>query len=331
MTIYSKIKRKIDLISTEPNIMNNSQVVKEFGAYVGRTLKWLNIADALTGYRTSFYKKKLSSFIEKDFKSLINEYRTQNSNVQNVDLNKKTHVWVLWWQGPDCAPDIVRECIRSQQRNLSPDQYEYHLLTENCVWNYVSLSDNIKAKYNKGQITLTHLSDIIRANLLSNYGGIWMDATIYMSESFPEEVRAFPFYSNRKNLDSMNQKKMISSGRWTSYFMKAEPGNQLLQFMCDAFELYWEKHNALIDYWLIDYTIYVAYKNIPAIRGEIDLIPYNNQNIFNLFIYRNEPYNAEEFNELTKNTILHKQSYKYNYTKVDEKGNLTNWGYICTR
>lgn len=329
MTIYSRVKRKFDMISTEPNIMNNHRVVKEFGVCVGKTLKWLNVVDALTGYRTSFYKKKISSFIEKDFEPLLNEYRKQKCIVQNVDSNKKMHVWVLWWQGLDCAPDVVRECIRSQQRNLNSEQYEYHLLTENSVWNYVSLSDNIKTKYNNGQITLTHLSDIIRANLLANYGGIWIDATIYMSDSFPEEVRTVSFYSNRKNLDSMNQRKMISSGRWTSYFMKAERGNKLLKFMCDAFELYWEKHNALIDYWLVDYTIYAAYKNIPAIREEIDLVPYNNQNIFNLFVHRNEPYDEQKFSELTKNTILHKQSYKYYYTKIDEKGSLTNWGYVC--
>ena len=51
--------------------------------------------------------------------------------------------------------------------------------------------------------------------------------------------------------------------------------------------------------------------------------------IFNLFVHRNEPYDEQKFSELTKNTILHKQSYKYNYTKIDEKGSLTNWGYVC--
>ena len=319
------------MISTEPNIMNNRCIMEEFGIYEGLTLKWLNIIDAFTGYRTSFYKKRVSKYVEKDFADLLEKYKKRNENVPKAAFEKKTHVWVLWWQGLDRAPDVVEECIQSQRRNLDPNQYEYHLLTQENVGNFVSLSDNIRKKYDSGNITLTHLSDIIRANLLANYGGIWMDATIYMSEPFPDAVRISPFYSNKKNLDSMNQRKMISAGRWTSYFMKAERGNELLQFMCDAFELYWEKHNALIDYWLIDYTIYAAYKNIPAIKREIDLVPYNNQNIFNIFIFRNELYNKDKFNLLTNNTILHKQSYKYQYTKMDEKGNLTNWGYLCKK
>lgn len=311
--------------------MNNRNIVDEFGIYEGLALKWLNIIDALTGYRTSFYKSRVSKYIEKEFEPLLENYKRRNGNAQEVDIEKKTHVWILWWQGLDSAPDVVKECIESQRRNLNTNQYEYCLLTQNNIWDFVSLSDNIRRKYDSGNITLTHLSDIIRVYLLVNYGGIWIDATIYMSEPFPEKVRELPFYSNKKNLDSMNQRKMISSGRWTSYFMKAEQGNELFQFMYDAFELYWEKHNTLIDYWLVDYTIYVAYKNIPVIKEEIDLVPYNNQNTFNLFIIRNELYNKDKYNSLTKNTILHKQSYKYQYAKMDEYGNLTNWGYVCKK
>lgn len=40
-----------------------------------------------------------------------------------------------------------------------------------------------------------HFSDIVRENLLYKYGGIWMDATIYMTSPFPDTIYNYDYYT----------------------------------------------------------------------------------------------------------------------------------------
>ena len=42
-------------------------------------------------------------------------------------------------------------------------------------------------KFSRGYISRTHLSDMIRLNLLYLYGGAWLDATVLVSNDIPEE------------------------------------------------------------------------------------------------------------------------------------------------
>ncbi|MGL6200634.1 MAG: capsular polysaccharide synthesis protein [Lachnospiraceae bacterium] len=329
MALIGKIKGRIGLILEDPNIKNNHVVRQEYGLFVGYKLFAKNVSDALTGYRTSFYKKYVAKIIERELSSTVEQYRRTVERTQTFE--GKIPVWVLWWQGYDSAPEIVKRCIDSQRLALSDQSYEYHLLTQENIWSFIELPDVIKEKYDSGCITLTHLSDVIRVLLLAKYGGLWIDSTIFMSNDFTDDIRKFKFYTNKKNINSLNQRKMISAGRWTAYFMKSEANDMLFLFMLDAFTEYWRNHYTLLDYWLVDYTINLAYDSIPAIANKIDRVPENNPGIFNLFIHRNELYRAENFEKLVRETILHKQSYKCLYYAKDSDGNLTNWGFISER
>lgn len=332
MRIINRIKRKLSSIINDPWVKNNGEVRKEFGLFTGLIILVLNIVDMVTSYKTVFYKNYLLKIIKKDVQITVDKYKKDTCVFDGkITNNAKIHVWVIWWQDIKNAPQIVQECISSQRLYINNKYYEYHLLNSETVWDYVELPQEIIEKFNRKEIGFAHFSDILRLALIKKYGGVWMDATIFMTNQLPESIRASSFYSNKKKADGYNQRKLISEGKWTTYFFKAEPDDIIVSFVLDALIEYWRKHSVAVDYFLFDYLIAVAYDEFSRAKHEIDLIPENNPEVFSLFVERNKRYTLEFFEKITKDTIIHKQSYKFPYSKQDKDGFITNWGHACER
>ena len=115
-------------------------------------------------------KQKLSkrySFV------LDNFDKNYDNNTMQTQSNK---VWVCWFQGMDKAPSLVRRCYDSLCEKLV--DREIVLITEDNMFNYVSFPDYIVEKWRDGEITHTHMTDLLRLELLIKYGGTWIDATV---------------------------------------------------------------------------------------------------------------------------------------------------------
>ena len=82
-------------------------------------------------------------------------------------------VWILWHQGLDKAPLVVQKCVESW-------------IKENPCWGVVVLDAESLKKYvtpdlppeKLATLDLTKQSNLIRLQLLSDYGGVWADATL---------------------------------------------------------------------------------------------------------------------------------------------------------
>ena len=112
-----------------------------------------------------------------------------------MNCPKTKKVWVLWLQGEENAPEIVKACIASTKRAFKG--YEYKVLDKSNIHDYIELPDYIEEKYKKGIITHAHYSDIVRVALLSQYGGVWVDATVYCTAdgipSYISDAQLFVF------------------------------------------------------------------------------------------------------------------------------------------
>ena len=324
--ILLRIVNKIRNMEYDPNIVNNHLLIKDVG--IKKTFCFLcyNIIDYLDGYRTNFYQRSIEKFIENEFSDI-----EVCSKFVQKSIKKKCDVWVLWLQGRDNAPDLIKICLKSHEKYIDNEFFEYHLITNENLCDFVTIPYVIDEKFKNGQISFTHFSDIIRVLLLNRYGGIWMDATLLLTEKIPRNILEYEFYTNRKETTVNNNNRLVSKGRWTSYFLYCKCNNPLISYMCNAFEHYWKNHNVLVDYWLVDYTINSAYKKSEIVKQQIDNVPYNNQYIVGLHKLRNEKYEKSKFDELLKENTIHKLSYKDITVKYDIDGNLTYWGAICER
>ena len=61
---------------------------------------------------------------------------------------------------------------------MASDGFQYTIITKDNWKQYMKLPKHITEKVENGQITLTHFSDIIRAELIRQYGGFLLVVTV---------------------------------------------------------------------------------------------------------------------------------------------------------
>lgn len=250
-------------------------------------------------------KKKYSKFLNKtDYPAPQYEGREKNRNI-----------WICWFQGLENAPEIVKRCVNSVYEHMHG--YNITLITQENLFDYVTLPKFIIDKWKKGIISNTHLSDIVRTELLIKYGGLWMDATTYLTAPVPEYIFNSKFFLFR------NGSKNDVTITYNSWFIYSEQDNRVLKTVRDLLYKYWEKSKKLKEYFLWHVFVTMVYqkwqddfKNMPYIMDEITL--HLSRNI--LF-----EFNKEHFEAIKQITPIHKLSYKYN---LPEDIKCTYYDYI---
>ena len=244
-----------------------------------------------------------------------------------LQLNKpvykeKIYAWTCWWQGEEQAPEIIKVCLESQKKNLSSNIEHIIITKDNCA-DYIQLPDYIMQKVKSGHISLTHLSDIIRVNLLYKYGGLWLDASAFLLEPLPADIFSYPIYTR-----NLPETQFCSNTMWTISFLYAKPGNRLFLFLSEALFYYFSIYDELQYYLTLDYIIAIACNIYPEIEKQFQQIPYNNEGIFKLGNHLMETFDAEQYNNYIKDTFIQKLTYKLN--PVDMKESNTIYHHIIS-
>lgn len=228
-----------------------------------------------TGF--SLFQRAASHFEQKKKEtifSVIDDLKVQPDAADAAEPAQSRIIWICWFQGLDSAPGLVKRCIASVQRNAPEAQVI--ILTDENIPDYLTLPEHIKTKYQAGLISKAQYSDIVRCSLLYQYGGIWMDATVFMTKPVPES-----FYENAfSSLRFDSPENALSQGYWTAYFLAARKGNSLVKLVRDILYRYWQHHNSLIEYFLIDYSFLYARERYPQLRQVMDRQPVTGNNRF---------------------------------------------------
>lgn len=281
------------------------------------------------------YKKRKQTAIKRKlsvkYADVINKYALEEKQGTDIPQNWLYPIWVCWWQGEENMPELVKCCYRSLCENANG--HPVNLVTKDNYKSYVAIPDYILEKLDKGMITLTHFSDILRVSLLYEHGGMWVDATILITKPLPEYLD-YAFYSIKHTafytVVPTNKGQHISGYRWVAFFLYSAKNNLLIGFMKDFFFAYWREEEKLIEYLLIDYVIALAYDLIPAATKMIDSIPYNNlrHNDLRYLLKRNSPYDPALFEEICSETYLHKLTWKKQFLEYTKKGEPTYYKHI---
>ncbi|MDD6295240.1 MAG: capsular polysaccharide synthesis protein [Treponema sp.] len=262
-------------------------------------------------------------FIEKDFKEIIEKYKKNTcspaiAEIKEIAERSKTeaNIWVFWWQGYEAAPVLVKKCIESVRKNAGT--HTVILLTKDNWQTYADIPEYIIKKVSEGNISLTHFSDILRMALLADHGGLWLDATIFVSQSIPDYCFTLPYFSIHYKASSSK----ITQGRWTG-FCQGACRNSIIQCFCrDIFFEYWKKYARLVDYFFIDYTMLCGYKNIPAFKQLVDSVPLNNEGIKELDLHFSDTFSKEKYESILENSTFFKLNWKRIY-KTENNGQKT--------
>ncbi|MDR1223237.1 MAG: glycosyltransferase [Tannerella sp.] len=315
--IVKKDERYLNLMSSLIETANNDLIsIKNLTDFIG---------NIYAGFlRTEELRTKhayIMDILKKKYAHIIRKYRDSNAADNIFFIERTSPVWVCWWQGEANMPDIVKICYRSICRKAG--SHPVKLVTKENYAEYVRLPDGVIEKVNSGVITVTHFSDILRMNLLYEYGGYWIDATVLLTGTLRED-KSVEFFTVRTVPDLT----YVADGKWTIFLTGGGKHGLLFDFTRAFLHEYWKKENKLMDYFLTDYITALAYENIPAIKKMIDRNDCYMPSIFDAATILNKPFDAGTFNNICRKTNFHKLSWKYSYTTVTESGEPTLYGYL---
>lgn len=301
-------------------LIRNHYKVKE------QPVKMMNADEIDKHFEAQDAVKKLVEKITGDIAEKYAKVETEQEG-KPVNNAKKIPVWMCWWQGEENAPQMVKKCIDSVRKNIDSNKCELHVITfENCQ-EYVTFSPQIIEKFNAGKITMTTLSDRLRMELLYRYGGLWIDATYYVVDSrIMSVIEQDGFFTQKLSCAIWDDD--ISKGRWAGNFIKGNAGFPLFGFVMEAFDKYYLYMDKLIDYFLIDYFIDIAYDKIPSVRWAIDSCRTSNPEVFFLNNNAGCIYHSKKWENILENTWLFKLNLRREYRASNIIGQKTYYGEI---
>lgn len=250
--------------------------------------------------------------LKKKNQKFISDY-VQNHKDEAVETKHEKRIWIAWFQGMEQAPYVVKKCYESIQQQF--EDWEIVVITEDNYSDYVTFPDYILEKYKKGIITKTHFSDILRIELLSQYGGTWMDATVFCSGG------SVPEYMTESDLFMFQNLKPGLDGHCTaisSWFITATSDNKIIRLVRALLYHYWEKANSLIDYFLLHDFFQMAIEAYPEEWKKV--VPFSNSVPHILLLRLFEKYDRDMYDAVTGMTPIHKMSYKFSEEQMAKEG-----------
>lgn len=275
-------------------------------------LKYKNGDDFLTADRPAKYR-----FLHKYYGHLLEQCRS--NPVSNQPNNGP--VWVFWWQGEENMPELVRFCYECLKKNVPSDR-PLIFLDKNNLKDYTDIPDYIMEKLEKKVMSLIHFSDIVRMSLLAKHGGLWVDATVYLSDKMPSCVFEHSYFSAREPLRTF----AVSKANYTVFMLGAAANAPWVVYARDFLYEYWKKSWCQLDYLLIDYILMMAFESIPELKQEVQSGVLNTIHINTIQDRRNEACDAATYQKMIEECSFYKLSYKLTYQERDENGNLTYYG-----
>lgn len=164
--------------------------------------------------------------------SLVCHIAASRNQMQHL-LTSGHNIFSLWLQGADNAPRTVRLCL-DRWRNLNPG-YRLHVLERNDVEAELS-----GFPLTSDELTVQALSDILRARLLSRYGGVWADATTFPTMPLDDWLQPRLSQSGFFAFDNPGPDRVLSS-----WFLAAKPESYIMNAWWGECLRYWGKRRSL--------------------------------------------------------------------------------------
>lgn len=321
MSVFSRLKHLWGRIEKETALFPSRR--KEYGLKVASATY---LDGLIPPGKHPFYIRTVEKYVDGFMQPIVEKYRSHPVGEKLEHKPGKVPVWCCWWQGVENMPELVRMC-NDRLRSFLPEEAELRMVTAENYRQYVELPPWVLEKFEAGKMSITALSDILRAALLAEHGGFWIDSTVFISHYLPKEFLREDYYSQRM-YDPVKWKHEACKGRWCGFLMGGKPGNVIFCLLRDAFYAWWKEYDSVIDYVILDYFLLTGYKNVPAIREQVDNLPDNNPDVFEMYKVLHLPYTPELYEKLTATTNLHKLTYKIDLTKQTPEGAQTLYAYL---
>jgi len=246
------------------------------------------------GENPHFFSKSTQYFLRK-YSYIPNEIKKNYSAGIETQLLPH-HVWSMWLQGEENAPDTVKLCLASIKK-FYPN---VTIITENNFSDYIDIPEVIYEKYKKGIIRHCHFSDLIRVCLLEKYGGIWLDATCFLTSPVPEYILKEPFYILK-----------AEAGSPSNWFITSIPHYYITRVLKQFLTDYWTRENFTLTYFFFHEYIWLQAKENKFVKKYWNkILPTHNRYYFVVDRLLEGYDNKEALDYFCSVTFVNKLHYK---------------------
>ncbi len=268
-------------------------------------LKHRKVADFWNPVIRAYFEGK----IEKNYFTPLKEFPEE-----------KRIIWQYWGQGVDqiALPEVVRDCFTSVDKYKG--EYEVMRLCDDTVEDYITLPDFIWEKRKNGQLSVTFFSDLLRLVLLHTYGGVWLDATILLTGTLPEEYTGLDYFVFQRDNNEENRSKVESpiSRYWgwklgfkvkmLNSIIFAKKNNEVIQVLMDLLLYYWKTEKEAVAYFFFQILYYELMNNyIPDKRCPVvsDFTPH----LLQAKLLDPSTFSSLSFQDILQESCMHKMTY----------------------
>lgn len=181
---------------------------------------------------------------------------------------EREYIFFFWDKGLENAPAIVKQCY-GQLISKCPKGWEVILLTKNTASQYIKLPAFIETLFTEGKIWRALYADLLRLALLYKYGGIWCDATCYLTQSIPTEIlESELFFFEFASLLPHSPMK------YENWFIRAKKENYVIGRILQSLLYYWSQPKKKQDYFVWFYIQTALYLQDKEAKLQMDNMWY---------------------------------------------------------
>lgn len=260
-------------------------------------------------------KQKLEKKYRKELLDFDNKWKAEDFD-HSLKHESSKKVWICWFQGMENVPALVQKCYQSIMVNMI--DREIILITSENMMDYVTFPDFIIDKWKNGQITHTHMTDLLRLELLIKYGGMWLNTTVFCSD---REILEYFFDSDLFFYQCLKPGIDGHSGYISSWLMSAKTNNKLLmatRYLCYE---YWKKNKKMMNYFLLHDFMAIVLDFYPEDWKKV--VPHDNATLYILLLRLFDQYDEQMWNAVKAQSPFHMLTYKFK----EEQTKLQNTNY----
>ena len=228
-------------------------------------------------------------------------------------------IWTMWQQGEAQMPETVQASMKTIKDFAKRNDCEFYLLTDENLADFINIPIDITEKYKKKELSAAHYSDIIRFSLLYQYGGIWMDATLFVSPYATLEMFEGDFFTlNHPPLQPEKMERTVGDFKWAGFFLAGKKGKPYFKHIRDLYLYYVRKYPVFIHYLMMDYFILSEYESNHEFKELVDRLPIlaPAERVWFLRDHAHDLFEEKEWEEVLKTTPILKTTYKIKKEEV---------------
>ena len=264
-----------------------------------------------------FRRKILLDFVLKLRKEAQIDDSSDEKEEETTEFPKM--IWTMWQQGEAQIPETVETSMKTIKDFAKRNDCKFYLLTDENLADFINIPSDITDKYKKKKLSAAHYSDIIRFSLLYQYGGIWMDATLFVSPYATIKMFEGDFFTlNHPPIGTNQMERTVGDFKWAGFFLAGKKGKPYFKHIRDLYIYYVRKYPVFIHYLMMDYFILSEYESNHEFKELVDRLPIlaPAERVWFLRDHAHDLFDEKEWEEVLKTTPIMKTTYKIKKEEV---------------